>query len=241
MQNQIKLGLIDDEPLALDRLSYFISGIPGYVVVFAVTDPMEGLRLASSKLCDILITDVQMERLNGLLISEKMEELGVPVIICSAHQEFALPSINVSVAAYLLKPVNALDLKKILEKVARKMHLGKQTASESQKDYLLVEDYASFGYSKVPFQSLYYVEQAQNYSYFHAPPQVYKQRSTIQSIEQLLPIATFVRIHKSYIINLTKLTKILPQEVFLENGIALPLGNAYKDSLLNVYKLVSRP
>ena len=241
MQNQIKLGLIDDEPFALDRLSYFISGIPGYEVVFASTNPVEGLRLASLKVCDILITDVQMEKLNGLLISEKMEELGLPVIICSAHQEFALPSINVSVAAYLLKPVNPLDLKKVLEKVSRKMNIGRQNASEFQRDYLLVEDYASFGYTKVPFQSLYYVEQAQNYSYFHAPPHVYKQRSTIQSVEQLLPGSTFVRIHKSYIISISKLTKILPKEVFLENGIALPLGNAYKDSLLNVYKLVSRP
>ncbi|RIW12175.1 DNA-binding response regulator [Algoriphagus lacus] len=241
MQNQIKLGLIDDEPFALDRLSYFISGIPGYEVVFASTNPMEGLRLASLKVCDILITDVQMEKLNGLLISEKMEELGLPVIICSAHQEFALPSINVSVAAYLLKPVNPLDLKKVLEKVSRKTNIGRQTASEPQRDYILVEDYASFGYTKVSFQSLYYVEQAQNYSYFHAPPHVYKQRSTIQSVEQLLPGSTFVRIHKSYIISISKLTKILPKEVFLENGIALPLGNAYKDSLLNVYKLVSRP
>ncbi|HSF55911.1 MAG TPA: response regulator, partial [Algoriphagus sp.] len=178
MQDQIKLGLIDDEPLALDRLRYFISGIPGYEVEFAVTNPIEGLRLASLKVCDILITDVQMEKLNGLLISEQMEELGVPVIICSAHQEFALPSINVSVAAYLLKPVNALDLKKVLEKVSRKMNIGKLAAFEIQRDYLLVEDYASFGYTKVPFQSIYYVEQAQNYSYFHAPPHVYKQRST---------------------------------------------------------------
>lgn len=241
MQDQIKLGLIDDELLALDRLRYFISGIPGYDVVFAVTNPMEGLRLASLKVCDILITDVQMEKLNGLLISEQMEELGVPVIICSAHQEFALPSINVSVAAYLLKPVNALDLKKVLEKVSRKMHLARQTAIETQRDYLLVEDYASFGYTKVLFQSLYYVEQAQNYSYFHVPPHVYKQRSTIQSVEQLLPNSTFVRIHKSYIINIGKLTKILAQEVFLENGIALPLGKSYKDPLLNVYKLLSRP
>lgn len=241
MQDQIKLGLIDDELLALDRLRYFISGIPGYEVVFAVTNPMEGLRLASLKVCDILITDVQMEKLNGLLISEQMEELGVPVIICSAHQEFALPSINVSVAAYLLKPVNALDLKKVLEKVSRKMHLAKQAAIETQRDYLLVEDYASFGYTKVLFQNLYYVEQAQNYSYFHVPPHVYKQRSTIQSVEQLLPNSTFVRIHKSYIINIGKLTKILAQEVFLENGIALPLGKSYKDPLLNVYKLLSRP
>lgn len=241
MQNQIKLGLIDDEPLALERLSYFISGIPGYEAVFAVTNPIEGLRLASLNACDILITDVQMEKLNGLLISEKMEELGVPVIICSAHQEFALPSINVSVAAYLLKPVNVLDLKKTLEKVSRKMNIAKQITFEAQRDYLLVEDFASFGYTKVLFHSLYYVEQAQNYSHFHVPPHVYKQRSTLESVERSLPSSTFIRIQKSYLINVSKLTKILPHEVILEDGTELPLGSGYRDKLLDAYKLVTRP
>ena len=241
MKDQIKLGLIDDEPLALDRLSYFISGIPGYEVTFAVTNPVEGLRLATMRTCDILITDVQMEKLNGLLISEQMEELGVPVIICSAHQEFALPSINLSVAAYLVKPVNAWNLKKTLEKVSKRMLLSKQTAQESPKDYFLVEDYATFGYTKVSYQSLYYVQQAQNYSLFHAPPQIYKQRSTIQSVELVLPSSSFVRIHKSFIISIAKLSKILPKEVILDNGIALRLGDAYREKLLDAYKLVNRP
>lgn len=141
MENIIKLGLIDDERLALDRLSYFISGNPGFKVQFAEINPNEGLRLASQHQCDILITDIQMQNLNGLLISEQMEELGIPVIICSAHEEFALPSINVSVAGYLLKPVNALDIKKLLEKIAKKLNLLKDSTQEKSKDYFLVEDH----------------------------------------------------------------------------------------------------
>ena len=187
MKNQIKLGLIDDESLALDRLSYFISGIPGYHVEFAETNPLDGLRFASQKICDILITDVQMEKLNGLLISEQMEELGVPGI------------------------------------------------------FFMVENYASFGYTKVAFSSLYYVEQKQNYSLFHAPPNIYKQRSTLQSVEIMLPELTFVRVQKSFLVNITKLEKILHKEIILDNGIVIPLGDSYKDQLLNAYKLFNRP
>ncbi|SFT46300.1 DNA-binding response regulator, LytR/AlgR family [Algoriphagus locisalis] len=241
MKNPIKLGLIDDESLALDRLRYFISGIPGYQVEFAETNPLDGLRLASQKTCDILITDVQMENLNGLLISEQMEELGVPVIICSAHEEFALPSINLSVAGYLVKPVNAWGLKKLLEKVSKKLHMLKETSLEKSKDYFLVEDYASFGYTRVAFNDLYFVEQKQNYSHFHAPPQIYKQRSTLQSVEVVLPELTFVRVQKSFLINITKLQKILNKEVILDNGMVVPLGESYKPRLLNAYKLFNRP
>lgn len=241
MKDIIKLGLIDDEALALERLKYFISGIPGYVVEFAETNPLEGLRLASHKACDILLTDVQMENLNGLLISEQMEELGVPVIICSAYEEFALPSINLSVAGYLVKPVNAWYLKKVLEKVSKKLNILKESGKEAPKDYFLVEDYSSFGYTKVQYQNLYFVKQDQNYSHFHAPPNIYKQRSTLESVEKLLPGSTFIRIHKSYLINISKLNKILPREVILDNGTELPIGSTYLDNLLNVYTLVSRP
>lgn len=241
MKTQIKLGLIDDEALALDRLSYFISGIPGYEVAFAETNPVEGLKLASQKTCDILITDVQMQNLNGLLISEQMEELGVPVIICSAHEEFALPSINLSVAGYLVKPVNALYLKKILEKVSRKINLLKESYKEAPKDYFLVEEFASFGWTKVQYQNLYFVKQEQNYSHFFAPPHSYKQRSTLESVEKQLPSFSFIRIHKSYLINISKLSKILPREVILEDGTELPIGAAYRDTLLSAYKLIRRP
>ncbi|MFC5623287.1 LytR/AlgR family response regulator transcription factor [Algoriphagus winogradskyi] len=241
MKNPNKLGLIDDETLALDRLKYFISGIPGYQVEFAETNPMDGLRLASQKICDILITDIQMENLNGLLISEQMEELGVPVIICSAHEEFALPSINLSVAGYLIKPVNAWGLNKLLEKVSKKLNIQKEATLEKSKDYFLVEDYASFGYTKVAFSSLYHVEQKQNYSLFHAPPHIYKQRSTLQSVEIMLPEWTFVRVQKSFLINITKLQKIFHKEIILDNGMIVPLGDSYKDQLLNTYKLYNRP
>ena len=241
MKNPIKLGLIDDESLALKRLRYFISGIPGYQVEFAETNPKEGLRLASHKVCDILITDVQMEGINGLIISEAMEELGVPVIICSVHEEFALASINLSVAGYLLKPVNALSLKKILEKVSRKVNLLKDIGLEKSKDYFLVGDHASFGFSKVAFTELYHVEQTKNYSLFHVPPKVFKQRSTLQSVERMLPEQMFVRIHRSFLVNISKVEKIMPREVILDNGIILPLGENYSPGLLNAYQLFNLP
>jgi DNA-binding LytR/AlgR family response regulator len=240
MRHPIKLGLIDDEVLALERLSYFISGIPGYKVEFAVTDPHEGLRLASEKTCDILITDVQMQALNGLIISERMEELGIPVIICSAYKKFALPSIDISVAAYIVKPiVDVLSLKSKLEKVARKIQHN-VAPPEPVRDYFLVEDYVTFGLTKVSYERLLFVEQIQNYTYFHAPPHVYKQRSTIQSVEESLPNSMFARIHKSFIVNLDKVVKILPNEVILENGKSLVLTRTYRDGLLKAYKVVDR-
>ena len=240
MRHPIKLGLIDDEALALERLSYFISGIPGYKVEFAVTDPHEGLRLASEKVCDILITDVQMQALNGLIISEQMEELGIPVIICSAYKKFALPSIDISVAAYILKPVvDVLSLKRKLEKVARKIN-QEVPLPEPVRDYFLVEDFNTFGFTKVPFEKLVFIEQIQNYSYFHAPPHVYKQRSTIRAVKESLPSSMFARIHKSFIVNLDKVVKILPKEVILEDGKSLGLTMTYRDALLKAYKVVDR-
>lgn len=241
MQEFIKIGLIDDEALAIKRLQNCIDGIPGYQVVFAETNPLIGLRLATQRVCDILITDIQMGKLNGLLICEQMEEIGLPVIICSAFQEYALPSISVSVSGYLLKPVELLALKRTLEKVTQKMDSYNRMKKNYPMDYLFVEDYASFGVVKIRFQDLMYIEQKGNYSFFQSTTKEYKQRSTLQSIEKNLQHPNLVRIHKSFLVNIEKVTKIFPNEVELENGKSLPLGRTYEDNLNSVYRLVTCP
>lgn len=236
-----RLGLIDDEPLALVRLQSLISSIPGYEVSFSEVNPEEGMRLAVKSACDILITDMQMENLHGLLILEQMEQLGIPVIVCSGHSEFGVGSLNLSAVGYLIKPVDILVLKNVLEKAKEKMEFLSRKANKTEKDYFLVEDYGSFGYIKVYFQDLFYLSQEQNYTLFHVGSQVYKQRSTLHAVELGLSKNHFKRIHKSYIINLAKLERILPKEVILEDGIHLPLGKTFRDELIQVFKIFSHP
>lgn len=241
MKDLIKIGLIDDEPLALDRLKAHISGIPGYSVAFAETNPEKGLLLATQELCEILITDIQMGSLNGLLICEKMEEIGIPVMICTAYEEYALPSISVSVSAYLIKPIDFMELKRALSKISQKLDQHNQLRKEMQKEYMLVIDYASFGAIKVFFKDLLFIEQEDNYSYFQTDTDKYKQRSSLSAVEKSIKNPNLIRIHRSYIVNMEKVKKIYPQEVILEDGRSLPLGRKYKSDLFDTYNLQSIP
>jgi two-component system LytT family response regulator len=234
----IKIGLIDDELPSLTRLQKYIAGMPGFNVVFSETNPKQGLHLAVRNTCDILITDIQMGSVNGLVICEQMEQIGLPVIVCSVHEEFAIPSISYSVSAYLLKPVRFDILKETLDKVARKM--GERNLSDESltRDYIIVEDFESFGFAVVKYKDLIYVEQRNNYSFFYTKTNEYKQRSTLYSVENDVKSSAFVRIHKSIIVNIDKVQKIYPKEVLLEDGKLLPMGRIYKDKLMNAYRLV---
>lgn len=233
----IKLGLIDDESLALDYLNQIIKGIPGYQISFSVTDPIEGFRLAKQKACDILITDIEMEQLNGLIISEEMETLEMPVIIYSAHKDYAIPGINISVSGYLLKPVPVLDLRRALLKASKKMFARRQRLVEESWDFVLLGEEGHFGHAKVSFDSIYYLEQIRNYTYFQAPPKVYKERSSISDWVNKLPTNTFIQVHKSFVVNFSRVERILGNEVILTNGKSVPVGRSFREDLFEVCRI----
>ncbi|MDP3442606.1 MAG: LytTR family DNA-binding domain-containing protein [Ignavibacteria bacterium] len=232
MQPPIKIGLIDDEQLSLDLLNKVMKGIPGYQVVFSESDPLEGLKLARQKTCEVLITDIQMEKLNGLIISEEMEILDLPVIIYTAYKDYAISGINTSVSGYLLKPVEVLDLKRALTKASKKLPLYRQRLIEEKSNFVLLHENGFFGLSKVTYDSIFYLEQVRNYTYFHSLPKVYKERSTINEWVNKLPPNLFIQIHKSFILNLSKLDKVLNKEVILIDGKTIPIGNTFRDELL---------
>src|SRR5690606_11305211 len=119
MENPIKLGLIDDEQYALDQLEKKIRSIPGFNIAFAVTDPLLGYARVIKGDCDVLITDIEMETFNGILISKELEALNIPVIICSAYKEFTLEGIKASVLDYILKPASSLELLSALRKASK--------------------------------------------------------------------------------------------------------------------------
>lgn len=235
MEKIIRIGLIDDEPLALTRLEGFIAGIPGYEVVFMETDPIAGLHKALREMCDLLITDIQMGQINGLLICEQMEEIGMPVIICSAHEEYALQSIEVSVSGYLVKPVKILTLKQTLEKVAKKMDGYSQRKKEAQKHFLLVEDPDRFGLTRVLFGDILYIEQRDNYTHFFTTKGEIIQRSTLTFVESSINYPNLIRIHRSFMVNIERVEKIMAKEAILENEVTLPVGPLYKDRLLDTF------
>lgn len=233
----IKLGLIDDEQLQLDYLNQIIKGIPGFQISFSVTDPIEGFRLAKQKACDILITDIEMERLNGLIISEEMETLEMPVIICSAFKDYAIPGINLSVSGYLLKPVQILDLNRALLRASKKLMARKQRIVEESWDFVLLNEEGHFGYTKVSFDSIFCLEQIRNYTYFQAPPKVFKERSTISDWLNKLPPNMFIQIHKSFVVNFGKVDRILGNEVVLTNGKSIPVGRSFREDLFEVCRI----
>ncbi|WP_026969647.1 LytR/AlgR family response regulator transcription factor [Algoriphagus terrigena] len=233
----IKIGLIDDEPLQLDYLNGILNGIPGYQVVFSEVDPFIGLKLARQKVCEVLITDIQMEKLNGLIISEEMEELEMPVIVCTAYKEYAIESINVSVLGYLVKPPEVLDLKKLLGKARKKISDWRERAAVENRDFIFLNEDGHFGMTKVAIDSIFHLEQMANYTYFHVPPKVYKERSAIMDWIAKLPSNKFIQIHKSFVINLSKLERVMSREVILQNGKKVTIGAAFKDNLMKALGL----
>lgn len=231
MKSLVKLGLIDDEFFELENLKGLLKGIPGYKVSFAVTDPKEGIKLARNFECDILMTDIEMDKLNGLIISEEMEKIGIPVIVCSAYEKYALDSINLSVAGYLVKPVKTLPLKDLLNKVKSKFIEPRKTSPSHSLNFVMLRTPDSFGSFKIYWIDIYYIEQIKNYTYLYSENQTFRERSTLEDWASKAPEELFIRVHNAIIVNFSYVTRIVGNNVELSNGKNLPLSYRYRKAL----------
>lgn len=226
----LKCLLVDDEPRAHVVLKSYIDKVAGLEVAYSTTSSVEAFSYLQSNSVDLLFLDIEMPELTGL---ELLEALQKPpqVIITSAHSEFALDSYNFNVLDYLLKPIPFNRFLRAVNKVLRQPPSPEVNAQEgsSPKDHFFVKE---DGVSKrIDYADLLYVNSFGNYVRLYTTGGKHMVADTMKNLEDTLPANRFQRIHKSYLINLSKIDRAHGKMVVI-NGQELPVGNAYRQGLL---------
>lgn len=226
----LKCLLVDDEPRAHVVLKSYIDKVAGLEVAHSTTSSVEAFSYLQSNSVDLLFLDIEMPELTGL---ELLEALQNPpkVIITSAHSEFALDSYNFNVLDYLLKPIPFNRFLRAVNKVLRQPPSPETTAevTSSPKDHFFVKE---DGVSKrIDYADLLYVNSFGNYVRLYTAEGKHMVADTMKNLEDTLPADRFQRIHKSYLINLSKVDRAHGKMVVI-GGQELPVGNAYRQGLL---------
>ena len=230
----LKCLLVDDEPRAHVVLKTYIDKVPDLEVVYSTTSSVEAFSYLQSHPVDLLFLDIEMPELTGL---ELLEALQNPprVIITSAHSEFALDSYNFNVLDYLLKPIPFNRFLRAVNKVLQQPSSTKSESSAEEtgpspaKDHFFVKE---DGVSKrVGYADVLYVNSFGNYVRIYTTSGKHMVADTMKHLEEALPAEQFQRIHKSYIINLSRVDQAHGKMVVI-NGQELPVGNAYRQGLL---------
>jgi two-component system LytT family response regulator len=242
-QAKIKAVIVDDEANGIDFLQYTIQKhCPEIHVVETFSLPLEALEKIPFIDPDILFVDVEMPRLNGFELVEKLSNLNMHIIFITAYNEFALKAFRVSATDYLLKPVDPEELKQAIQKVSA--HTKEENAAVSELlDYIKSQNSikkisvsTEKGIHFVEPDEIIYLQSEGSYTHFYlkGEKKILSSKS-IGEYEEVLSDKGFFRIHHSNIINVSHLSKYIRQDggyVEMSNGITLTVSRRKKDEFL---------
>lgn len=218
--------IIDDEPASHYVLNSYIEKNENLTLVKQCYNAIEAMDYLRSHTVDLIFLDIDMPEMSGLEFLENMAQ--VPkTILTTAHSQYALKSYDYGVIDYLLKPISLLRFN---VGVARFLSFYSPEEISFQPAYIQLK----IGKEQIEIQqnSINYIQSYGNYVKVFTSEKVYVVPTTTQEIVTLLSSQKFLRIHKSYVVNITKITSYTEQEVTISNQ-QLPIGITYKRELFH--------
>ena len=215
---------IDDEPIALEVIKTLAAKVPFINLKATFTNAFEGIEYLQQYQADVLFLDIKMPDISGIELSKSLQHPPM-IIFTTAYSEHAVEGFELNAVDYLLKPFSLARFIKACTK-AHQLYLLKH--KEAIPEYIFLKD----GYEqvKVVLADILYIEAAGNYLNIYTSNEKITTRLTIAEAVELLPKEHFVRIHRSYVVAKSSVSKYNRQSVFI-NELELPVGQSYEFSL----------
>lgn len=234
-------ALIDDEQIAINNLSKMIDlYCPQLIVSGTATSFEEGIKLMNSQDFDVLFLDINIGENTGFDLINCLIDKPENIVLVTAYEEFALKSFDFGVTDYLLKPVSPRRLIQCVEKILKREQLTKIHSDNIKKDKILI--YSKDGSIVLEIDKILYIESDRSYSnIFTKDNQKYTTSKNLRAHELIfesIQCHDFVRVHKSYLVNLKYISKIHFAENFLELNYSnekIPINNSAKETLTNLF------
>jgi len=233
----IKVILIDDEPLARSIVREYLQPYADVQIIEECNDGFEGVKNIAKHQPDLIFLDIQMPKINGFEMLELVENPPA-VIFTTAFDEYAIKAFEAHAVDYLLKPFSKERFDKAIQK-----WLGSRTQTETainqqallendirqpeERTRVVVKEGGNIRI--IPVHDIQYIEAYDDYVKIFTQKEMFLKKKTMSFYEQLLDPAQFIRVHRSYIVQLNQLTRIEPLEkdthvALLKNGSRIPLS-----------------
>lgn len=231
--------IVDDEQHALDILVHYVENTPFLNLVAATTDPVEALNLTSTNKIDLLFLDIQMPIMSGIDLAKNIQGKS-RIILTTAYSEFAAEGFELEVIDYLLKPI---PLSRFLKATHRALNAIISSSivipndDQLGDDYFFVKTEFKGKMLKINIREIDYIEGMKNYVAIYHNGQKTMALLNMKDLEERLPKKHFMRIHKSFIVPINKISAIEGNQVFIKNVKAeILLGETYKPAFLEIMR-----
>lgn len=226
-----KCIIIDDEPLARELMATHLEHFDNFELVTSFENALKAYTFLETNTIDLMFLDIEMPLLKG---NDFLKKLKSPpkVIFTTAYREYALEGYELNVIDYLLKPITFDRFFVSIEKF-RQLQSPKNTDKQSTENHIFVS--SGNKNIKIVFDAILYIESLKDYITIHLENSIsHHIKYNISAFEKLLN-PDFMRIHRSYIINIKKLAAYTKNEVEI-NAIEIPIGSSYKENWLEYLK-----
>ncbi len=224
----IRILVIDDEPLALQQLAAYATKIPYFEIVGQCLSAIEAREKMDNEQVDAIFVDINMPDINGM---DFVRSLAAPpiVVFTTAYSEYAVDGYKVDAVDYLLKPFSLDDFRRAAMRVKKRYELENTPLPSSNNDDLFLK--TDHRVVRVDLSTIRYIEGMSEYLKVH----ITGQRPLIvllsmKKMEEHLP-PHFLRIHRSYIVNMRQVQEVTKNRVVMDADTYLPIGDIYKESL----------
>ena len=230
----LKCLAIDDEPLALRQLKAYIAKIPYLELAALCNDALEAQEFLATHSVDLIFVDINMPDLNGVDFVRSLTQRPM-VVFTTAYSEYAVEGFKLDAVDYLLKPFSFADFSRSVSKANQLYELrhnqrtAEAEAAPKDKEYISVK--ADYKVSLVKISDIVYLESEGEYVRLHlADGSSITTLFRLKNMEAALPSEHFMRVHRSYIVNLKYTRAYVKGRVYLSDTEYVPIGENYKEA-----------
>ena len=229
MAKKINCVIVDDEPIAREILESFIEKTPNLKLISSCKNAMEALQVSQTETIDLFFLDINMPEITGLSLAKIINKKS-QIIFTTAYRDYAVDGFNLNVIDYLLKPIAFDRFLQAIQKVSEfNSEVKVSLKNENKKDFMFVR--ADRKMVKINFKDILYIESLGDYVKVFTNKNTIITRETISNFEATLPGDSFIRIHRSYIVSISKISSYTNEYIQIDKK-AVSISRSYKESVL---------
>ena len=231
----IKCAIVDDEPLAVELLASYVKKIPFLELCGKYNNATDALHGLGEQPVDLLFLDIQMPELNGLELSKMIPE-NTRIVFTTAFDQYAVDGFRANALDYLLKPISYADFMEACNKALQWFQLVQQqeepaAAANEKEEIKSIFVKSEYKLLQINLDDIRYIEGLKDYVkiYTEQSPHPILSLMNMKAIEQMLPASRFIRVHRSFIVQKSKIREIERNRIVFGN-VYIPIGDSYKQA-----------
>ncbi len=217
---------VDDEPLALQLIESYINENPSLQLAGAYLDPQDALDAIDQNEVELAFLDIQMGGISGIELANRIDTFKTKVVFTTAFAHYALDGFRVDAIDYLLKPISYNAFERSVRKVERLMGISPNVNSPMAENYMVIK--SEYKLVKLYYKDILYLESLKDYvSITLCDGSQVKTLSTLKGIDSTLPQDRFIRVHRSFIVNIAKV-KMIEKNAIIFGKKCISISDMYR-------------